>query len=1076
MTASKGLFAILTLAALTPLHAQFEYGEILGTIRDSSGAVVNGAKVTVRGLQTNVQGSVLTNDVGNYSFPNLRAGTYEVTALSTGFRPSKSDALLVRVGDRLRMDITLEPGQITEQVTVQADAAPLLETDTSTRGQVIQRQQIQELPLNKRDYTQLVLLAPGTTYNPDQRLGGAISINGNRSLQNDYQLDGVDNNSHATSFRGDRVDVMLPSVDAVEEFRIQSNAYSAEYGHSAGAVVNVTIKGGSNQLHGAAWEFFRNDDLDAHGWTPTLGGAKPEVRFNLFGANLGGPIRKEKTFFFVNYEGDRERNGVIFQATVATPALQQGDFSSPPAGLGSTLKAVPVDPNSGAPFPNAMIPRSRWSTVSARILAYPQFPVPNAASLITTPGAYIHTVANSVQSDKFDIRIDHYLTSKLRLFGRYSFSDSTTFRPAPFNGYAEGSNNDQFGNTLTRGQSAVLGSTVNVSTNTLLDLRVGYTRLGANVFPPNFGSPSSTELLGIPNTPQGPKINAGWPKFNISGLSAFGSTTSQPQYQIPNTYLASGVISLQRGAHSVRTGTDITYIQTAILDVSAVRGTFNFSNTWTGNPWGDFLLGLPASYTQTSLFVAYNRNQIYNFFVQDDYRILPHLTLNLGLRYEYGTPIYEKYNRLSNYDLATGKLLLATDPGARSNSLINGDHTNFAPRVGFAWTAMPRLVVRAAYGMFYQHTFRQGRENLLAENPPFLHDLTRSQGPGSPAFVTLDGGPPANFFASALPTDQAVRGNDPNLRAGNVQQWNLTLQYALAKDWIFEAGYVGNRGTHLSRFWNANQPHIAGPSGTLAARRPNPGFGDVEYMDSGGSSFYNSFQSRLEKRFSHGLTLLHSFTFARGLDNVGAWNDPNGSLYPQDAYNFANEKALAENIVKLNSVASWVYETPFGKNRRFLRSSGSLVDAFLGGWQIDGIWNWRSGLPLTISSPACANCAMGGDRTTRADVVPGVSPSVSNPGPPAWFNPSAFVAQSTPYGTVGRDTIWAPGLQQWDLGFAKRFTVSEQRYFQFRGELFNAFNQVNLKMPASTAGAAGFGTITAALPGRNVQFGLKFYW
>jgi hypothetical protein len=1059
-----------------PLRAQFEYAEILGTLRDASGAVISGAKVTVRGLLTNVQSSTITNEQGNYSFPNLRAGSYEVSAVINGFRPAKSDELLLRVSDRLRMDLTLVPGEINEQVTVQAEAAPLLETDTSTRGQVIQSKQIEELPLNKRDYTQLVLLAPGTTYNPDQRLGGAISINGNRTLQNDYLLDGIDNNSHATSFRGDRVDVMLPSVDAVQEFRVQSNAYSAEYGHSAGAVVNVTIKNGRNQFHGTGWEFFRNDDMDAHGWTPTLGGVKPKVRFNLFGANIGGPIKKDKTFFFVNYEGDRERNGTIFQATVATPELQQGNFANPPAGLGSTLRAAPLDPTTGAPFPGAIIPRNRWSAVAGRILAYPQFPVPNASPLITIPGAYINTVTNSVRADKFDIRIDHNLNSKVRLFGRYSFSDSTTFRPAPFNGYAEGSNNDQFGNTLTRGQSAVIGSTINLNATTLLDVRAGYTRLGANVFPPNFGSPSSTDLLGIPNMPQGPKINGGWPKFSISGLSAFGSTTSQPQYQIPNTYLTSAVLSLQRGAHSIRTGTDITYIQTAILDVSAVRGTFNFSNTWTANPWGDFLLGLPSSYTQTSLFVAYNRNQIYNFFFQDDYRILPNLTLNLGIRYEYGTPIYEKYDRLSNYDLATGTLLQATNPGVNNRSLVNPDRTNFAPRVGLAWTAAPRLVVRSAYGMFYQHTFRQGRENLLAENPPYLHDLTRSQSPGSPTFVTLDGGPPPNFFAAALPTDQAVRGNDPNLRAGNVQQWNLTLQYSIAKDWLFEVGYVGNRGTHLSRFWNANQPSVAGPSGTLAARRPNPGFGDVEYMDSGGSSFYNSLQTRLEKRFSNGLSLLHSFTFARGLDNVGAWNDPNGSLYPQDAYNFADEKALAENIVKLNSVTSWVYELPFGRNRKYLGSAPLLADAFLGGWQMDGIWNWRTGLPLTIASPACANCAMGGDRTTRADVVPGVSPSIANQGAAAWFNPAAFGPQTTPYGTVGRDTIWSPGLQQWDLGFAKRFALNEQRYFQFRGELFNAFNQVNLKMPAATAGSAGFGAITAALPGRNVQLGLKFYW
>ena len=537
MRISPVLLCLWTVVAVAPVRAQFEYGEILGTVRDASGAVLLHAKVAVRGLDTNMEASTLTNEQGNYSFPDLRSGKYEVTAAVAGFRPAKSDALALRVGDRLRTDLTLDPGLITGEVTVQASVAPLLETDTSTRGQVIQGQQIEELPLNKRDYTQLVLLVPGSTYNPDQRLGGAISINGNRTLQNDYLLDGIDNNSHATSFRGDRVDVMLPSVDAVAEFRVQSNGYSAEYGHSAGAVVNVTIKSGSNQFHGTGWEFFRNDRMDAHGWTPTLGGVKPEVRFNLFGANVGGPIVKDKTFFFVNYEGDRERNGVIFQATVPTLALLQGNFANPPSGLGSTLKVAPVDPTTGTPFPNSVVPRNRWSPVATRILAYPQFPVPTPNPLITTPGAYNNTVTNRIQADKFDIRIDHYLSSRSRLFGRYSFSDATTLRPAPFNGYAEGSNNDQFGNTLTRGQSAVAGNTLTLTPNTILDLRVGYTRLGANVFPPNYGSPSATDLLGIPNLPQGPEIDAGWPKFSISGLSAFGSTTSQPQYQIPNTYL-----------------------------------------------------------------------------------------------------------------------------------------------------------------------------------------------------------------------------------------------------------------------------------------------------------------------------------------------------------------------------------------------------------------------------------------------------------------------------------------------------------------------------------------------------------
>jgi Carboxypeptidase regulatory-like domain/TonB-dependent Receptor Plug Domain len=1073
MRLSRGLLCLLAVMAAAPLRAQFEYGEILGTLRDQTGAVITEGKITVRGIDTNVQASAMTNAQGNYSFPDLRAGNYEISATVNGFRPAKSDALTLRVGDRLRMDLTLEPGLVTEQVTVQGEVAPLLETDTSTRGQVIQSQQIEELPLNKRDYTQLVLLVPGSTYNPDQRLGGAISINGNRTLQNDYLLDGVDNNSHATSFRGDRVDVILPSVDAVQAFRVQDNGYSAEYGHSAGAVVNVTIKNGTNQFHGTGWEFFRNDDMDAHGWTPTLGGVKPKVRFNLFGANIGGPIVKDKTFFFVNYEGDRERDGVIFQETAPTVALQQGNFANPPAALGTTLKVMPTDPTTGQPFPGGIIPQNRWSAVAARVLAYPQFPVPNAFPLISTPGAYISNVTNAIRADKFDIRLDHYLNSKWRLFGRYSFSDSTTFRPAPYGGYVEGSNNDQFGNTLTRAQSAVAGSTATLTPTSVLDLRLGYTRLGANVFPPNFGSPSVTQLLGIPNMPQGPKVNAGWPEFAISGLSQFGSTTSQPQYQIPNTYLASGVFSLQRGAHSIRFGTDITYIQTAILDVSAIRGVFSFSNTWTGNPFGDFLLGLPAAYTQTGFFVAYNRNQIYNFFVQDDYRILPNLTLNLGMRYEYGTPIYEKYNRLSNYNLDTGTMIQAS---SSNRYLVNPDKLNFAPRIGLAWTAMPRVVVRSAYGIFYQHTFRQGRENLLAENEPYLQNLTASQGPGTVNPITLDGGPPPNFFANALQTQVSVRGNDPNLKSGYVQQWNLTTQYALAKDWVFEVGYVGNKGTHLSRFWNANQPSVPGTSATLGARRPNPGFGDVEYMDSGGGSFYNSLQTRLEKRFSNGMTLLHSFTYARGLDNVGAWNDPNGSLYPQDAYNFANEKALAENIVKFNSVASWVYELPFGRGRKLLSSLSTPANRLLGDWHVDGIWTWRTGLPLTISSPACAACQMGGDRSIRGNVVPGVSPSVTNPGPAAWFNPNAFALQTTPYGTVGRDTVWGPGLQQWDLGVAKRFTLTEQRYFQFRGELFNTFNQVNFAPPLSTVGSPGFSTITAARSGRNVQLGLKFYW
>ena len=1072
---------LICLFSVAALRAQFEYGEILGTIRDASGAVITKAKVTLRNVETNVERAGISNGQGAYSFPGLRAGQYAVRTEQVGFRSAKTEILTLRTGDHLRIDVQLDTGQVTEQVEVNA-STNALETDTSSLGQVVQGTMVRELPLNQRDYTQLVLLVPGTTYNPAQRLGGAISVNGNRTLQNNYLLDGVDNNSNATSYRGERADVVRPSVDALEEFQVLTNSYSAEYGRSAGAVINVTIKGGTNAYHGASWEFFRNNDMDAHGWTPTLGGVKPELRFNQFGSNVGGPILKDKTFFFINYEGERDVQGVNYQGSVPTPDLQGGDFSHISPQLSTALKVIPVDPTSGAPFPNNVIPVSRWSAVSTRILAYPMFPKPTPTPLIPIAGTYINTVGNTTRADKGDARIDQYMSPRWRLFGRYSISDVSIFRPAPFQGYAEGSNNDQFGTSPIRGQNAVVGNTVTLSPSTLLELRTAYTRMSGNVFPPNFGSPSSTQLLGIPNMPAGPNLNAGWPKFSIGGMSAFGSTTSQPQFQTPNVYIGSATLSMQRGAHGIRFGWEQQFIQNAILDVSSLRGTFTFAQTTpgstaglTGNPWADFLLGHPYAYTQTSYSEIYNRKWLMSGFFQDDYRIRRNLTLNLGLRYEYSTPIVEKNNHLANFNLNTGQLVFAADGSAYSRALVHPKRDDFSPRIGLAWTAMPKLVVRAGYGMFYNMTNRQGREGLLGENPPFVHDLTRII-PGSATPITLDSGPPANFFETALTTDQGLRANDPNLRDGFVEQFNLTVQYELPKDVLFQAGYVGNRGLHLTRFWNGNQALTAGGAATLQARRPFPTYADIEYMDAGGSSFYNAFQTRLDKRFGEGLSFLHSFAWGRGTDNAAAWNDVNGNIYPQNAYYYKSEKGLSANVVKFSSTLSFVYELPFGRGRQFMTSPSRPVQNLAGGWQMAGIWTWRSGLPLTITSASCSSCQIGGYRAQRADLVPGVDPALANPSAGAWFNVKAFAPAAGPFGTVGRDTIWGPGLQSWDTTFSKNFAISEQRHFQFRGDLFNLFNHVNYNPPDGGAGNSTFGVITSALPGRSIQLGLKFYW
>lgn len=1071
---------LLSMCFALPALAQFEYGELLGTVRDRSGAVVAGAKVTLRNLGTNIDRVGESNEAGNFSFPGLRVGSYKLRAEQAGFKIAETENLVLRVGDRLRADLTLEPGQISESITVESASSPLLETETSVRGQVIQGQLIRDLPLNKRDYTQLVLLVPGTTVQPAQRLGGAISINGNRSLQNNYLLDGADNNSNATSFRGERVDVIRPSVDAVEEFRVLTNSYSAEYGRSAGGVVNVSIKSGTNRFKGTLWEFFRNDGMDARGWTPTLGGIKPRLRYNQYGANIGGRIIKDKTFFFMNWEGERESQGLNYQGVVPTRELQQGIFSNTPAGLATDLRTLPVDPTTNQPFPDAIIPRSRFSRVSTRILGDPNFPVPTPTPLIPIPGTYISTRIQKTSVDKGDVRLDHYITSNWRLFGRYSYSDLVLFRPPRFLGFVEGSTNDGFGTTATKGHNGVIGSNITLTPSTILEVRGGVTRLNALVTPPNFGSASATELLGIPNLPASPQLNGGWPKLTFDGMDALGRHTSTPQYQIPTVILTNANLSMVRGNHNIRTGFDYQNIFTPILDVSAPIGRFEFRrNIWTNNPWGDFLLGLPSAYAQTTPTVIYNKKTLNGFFAQDDWKIRRNLTLNLGVRYEYGTPLREKFDRIMNFDLRTGQQIYPNTPGAISDALIQADRDNFSPRIGFAWTVMPKLVVRSGYGIFYNFTNRQGREGLLGQNPPFLRDLFRGQSRTTVNPITLDSGPPANFFATALPSDQLLRANDVGYRDGYVQQWNFTLQYSVAKDWVFEVGYVGNRGNNLTRFLNANQALVPGTPATLPQRRPYTQYADIQYMDSGGASKYHSLQTRVEKRFSRGLSLLHSFTYARGMENVSSWNDPNGNLAAQDARNFRNEWGLGNNVIKFVSVTNWIYELPFGKGRQFLSNANWLADGILGGWQFGGIFNWRSGLPLTIFSNQCGECAMG-DRVQRANVVAGVSSALDNPSASQWFNRAAYIPVSNatgPFGTAGRNTEWGPRLANWDLTFTKNFRLSESRYFQFRGELFNAFNSVNLNQPNNNAsGGAGFGVITSAQAGRSIQLGLKLYY
>ena len=734
------------------------------------------------------------------------------------------------------------------------------------------------------------------------------------------------------------------------------------------------------------------------------------------------------------------------------------------------------DPTTGEPFPGQIVPRARWDPVTIRMIDDPDFPKPTAPGFRNN---FNSTRTDRIRSDKFDFRGDHYFNDKWRLFGRYSFSDLERFRPTIFAGLAEGSTNDAFGTTATRGQNAILGPVITVSPTTLADIRVGYTRLGANVFPANFGSGSPGELLGIPNLPTDPNIIGGWPMMDVNGFNRFGRTTSTPQFQIPNVYLYKGTVSMLKGAHSIKLGTDNMHIYTAVLDVSATIGRFCFRRDgFSGNSWGDFLLGMPARIRMTSPTVIYNQKRIHAFFIQDDYRVTNNLTLNLGLRYEYGTPITEKFNRLSNFNVATGEKFFASDGSIEDRALIAADRNDFSPRFGFAWTARPGFVVRAGYGIFYNHTNRQGREGLLGMNNPFVIDLERRQRlSNTPDPITLSTGPPPDFLENARETDQINRGNDPGLRNPYVQQWNLTLQFQPGQDWLFEVGYVGNRGLKLTRFYDANQAPGPGPPNDLTLRRPFPNFGEIQYMDSGGTATYHALQTRVERRWGNGFSLLQSFSWGRGLENVGAWGEEQsgGGRRPQNAYDFAREWGLAGTSVKLRAVTNWVYELPYGRGKRYGANAHPVMNGVFGGWEVSGIWLWQSGLPVNIRSDDCGSrCDLGGQRRQRADAL--FDHTLDSPTPEQWFNTDAFAEPDNPFGTASRNSVYGPGIFNWDVSLAKSFHFSEKRRLQFRAEFFNAFNQVNFNRPNNNVSSSGFGTVTNAADGRSIQFGLKLYW
>jgi carboxypeptidase family protein/TonB-dependent receptor-like protein len=1081
---------VLFACPLTVL-AQQETATITGEVKDASGALVPQAMVTVTNVGTNISVKIETNDQGSYTIPSLRPGDYTVTAEKSGFNKTLRTGVTLQVNQFTRIDITLQTGQVSEVVEV-VGGAPLLETETSARGSVIDQRKIVDLPLNGRDYNQLALLSPGvlpgTPRLASVNFKGVLNVNGNRTFNNVFLLDGVDNISYSNSFRGENVQLLQPSIEALQEFKIQTNAYSAEFGRSSGAVVNATIKSGTNGLHGSLYEFLRNDALDANNFfSNALGAPKPVRKRNQFGAAVGGPFVKNKTFWFADYEGLREREGVPRVRLVPTAAEKAGLFST--AVLDPFATGRPAFSQNGAG--QWVIPSSRWDPVGAAIVKL--IPDPNV------PGTtiYASTPVTITRQDQFDVRIDHQVATNITFFGRYSFVDTNLFRPPPLPGLAEGSFNDAFGSNLNRSQGLAFGLTWTFSPSLIGDFRFGFARGNYFTNPPNFGI-NGAEAVGLKNVPNDPAIVGGVPKVNITGFDAVGRHTSTPQFQTPRSWNPRATFSWNRGLHFIKFGTEFLHVKTMINDLNATIGRMNFEGRFTNRAVGDLLLGLPSQLALTSFTVMDQGQHMQFYFIQDDFKITPKLTLNVGLRYEFATPPVEKENRFANFDPVTGKDVFATDGDLFARSLIHPDRNNFAPRFGFAWSPTSRLVIRSAYGVFYTHTVRQGREGLLGFNPPFLVDnllstsVTGSAAVASAApFRLVNGYPNGLLDPKSLSPTIARRAQDAFQRTPYIQQYNFGIQYELMKDLLLDVAYVGNKGTKLNGFRNLNQRAvITNANGSQSAgARPFPLVGDIQWMENRVGSSYNSLQARLEKRFSGGLTGTVSYTWGKALtgspDHIstsggGPGFDTGTFREPQDGLNVAADRGLAEFDIKQRLVASYIYELPFGHGRRFGKDWHKAVDLMLGGWQLTGINVFQGGLGLTATLGGSSVLNLGGERRARPNLIGNPVLPESQRTVARWFNIDAFQPSFSPapqaFGNAGVGIMRGPGYVNFDFTLAKNFNVTERIRFQFRTEFFNAFNRANFGPPNIARDSTGFGQILSASNARIIQFGLKMYF
>jgi len=1153
------------------LWAQKDTGSIVGTVTDPSGAVVAGAKVVIADLERGNNFETTTNQSGEFVASALHVGRYTVTVEHAGFKKAVSVPVDLDVQQRIAVNVTLQVGALTQAVEV-TTAAPLLETETSELGQVVDNKRMANLPLNGRNFAQLALLTAGTAPSePGARDEGGygFSANGARSLQNNFLLDGVDNNSNLPDLLNETNYVIQPSVEALEEFKVQTNAYGAEFGRGNGAIINATIKSGTNQIHGSVYEFLRNEKFDAKNFFDPAGPIAP-YKQNQFGFTLGGPVviphiynGKNRTFFFVDYEGLRIRQAQTLTSTVPTDAQRIGDFSSqldltqqifntspdptlptpiPGAGgppildcnglatyvgeLFNSRAVQAVTPTNNNPTGLCGVPFGYNGSAPSNVITGTLDPLALAFTALyphaNVNGNGFNFVSNPVRSENrnnFDVRIDHKYTEKDYGFFRFSYEDQPSVLPGPFNttngdggGFFSGVEDNAYRSFATSWTHIFNPAVIN-------EFRLGYNRINSQRVQINANT-SSEALLnypgGFPGIPVAPD-NGGLPQLTFNDVSQIGSPTFLPSHEIQNSYSVSDNLTWVHGRHSFKFGTEIRAEEFTIFQPAAPRGTLDYGPIFTDNPsalgtggsgYASFLIGLSDGGSINNLHNIDYHRPVYAFYGQDDWKVTPKLTLNLGLRYEVFTTVKERHNQLATFDFATNSLIVPKGLNVQltptlasiiplratgSPGLISPDLNNFAPRIGLAYEATKKLVVRAGYGIFYGGSEAGPYSNpSMGFNPPFftIQNFNNPCGaaaanPGVqdcslPGIPTVASGFPANALTD--PNTPLLFSLDPHLVTPYMQQWHLSTQYQLPSDTVFEVTYAGSHGLKQYIYVNGNQATPStDPNAPLAPRRPFPAVdGFIGHFLSGGHSNYNSLQLRAEKRFSHGLSFLASYTWSHALDiasnaDLGAQSGGDFRFSQKPNWEYGN----ADFDIRHRFVFSYLYELPIGHGKSWLGNVSGPLEYVVGGWQVGGITSFSTGNFFTIidGNASFANS----DGQQRPDLVgnPHATPCV----PGTFFNTCAFADPALgSFGNVGRNTVQGPGYQIWDFSIFKNFRIGERARLEFRSEFFNVFNHPNLQFAKSgpqnsinttTFGTPEFGFLTAARDPRQIQFALK---